>query len=141
MSLRINTQTTSNPLDLNEQITLINKQLARSVLAANASGNDRNLDEHGEKRCYWYSIGDGLRLTADIRTEKLSYKETHAPKSKEEVVSATRENEERVFISDPYYYVASFKEGFTDDIKSITGRPRDVHGFNQSSKNQKWKYA
>lgn len=140
MSFRINTQTTSNPLDLNEQITLINKQLARSVLAANASGNDRNLDEHGENRCYWYSIGDGLRLTADIRTEKLGYKETHSTKSKEEVVSATRENEQRVFLSDPYY-VASFKEGFIDDIKTITGRhARDVHGVDQSGKNQRWKH-
>lgn len=81
-----------------------------------------------------------MRLTADIRTEKLSYKEIHVPKSKEKVVSAKRENEQRVFLSDPYY-VVSFKESFIDDIKTITSRhTRDVHGVDRSGKNQKWKH-
>jgi hypothetical protein len=106
---------------------------AKLLIAANAAGDDRNLHEHGNKRDYWYSIGDGYRLVFAIRKNRLEYLDSHQTpyfiKTNGEDYSATRQNQAGIFIADPYY-LNNFAESLLDDIKVITGT-HEIQARNQ----------
>lgn len=68
---------------------------------------------------YWYSVLDGFRLLMDIRTRRLTptkYNPTHT-----ERISAYTENQEGIFIADPYH-VSNFDKSFSDDVNRL------IHG-------------
>jgi energy-coupling factor transporter ATP-binding protein EcfA2 len=115
---------------------------AGKILKANALGDDRNLNEDGENRRYWYSIGDGFRLLIATRQSKLNYNKedgnAYTVKAVGEEYSATRENRSGVFVTDPYY-IDNFADALTDDIKTVTGTHTvDRHGVDQTAKNNRW---
>jgi len=109
---------------------------------SNALGDDRNLADYGGNRKYWYSIGDGFRLLIATR-HKLDYIDAisgnfFSIKAPGEDHSATRENNEHIFIADPYY-IGNFADSLSDDIKTITGTHIvDAHGDDQTAKNNQW---
>jgi hypothetical protein len=90
---------------------VINRQLQ----ALSAAGDDRNLRSHGKDPTYWYSIRDGLTLLIEIRQSKL-----HSLTSNTTVENAHIENQEGVFITDPYHAL-NFSTYLQDDLKRITG--------------------
>lgn len=85
----------------------------------NKDGDDRSLVSHGKDRKYWYSMSDGFRLLIGIRKEKL--KPIDIAGREGEKYTAHRENNERVFIANPYH-VDNFSIYFRDDIATITGQ-------------------
>ncbi|MBA8667594.1 ankyrin repeat domain-containing protein [Holosporaceae bacterium 'Namur'] len=101
------------------------------LLAANASGDDRNLLADGHDR-YWYSVSDGFRLLMHIRKAKLSYDNT-IPVNEGEEYSAYRENREGVFIADPYH-ILNFRENFEDDIRRLSGQINGIAGWSNTTK-------
>lgn len=109
--------------NLEKKLNAIKLEKAKQLIAMNAAGDDRNLHEHGNKRDYWYSIGDGYRLVLAIRRNRLDYlKSNQTPyviKANGEEYSPTRQNQARIFIADPYY-VDNFYESVLDDINIIT---------------------
>ena len=109
---------------------------------ANALGDDRNLNEHGSYRKYWYSIGDGFRLLIAIRKDKLIYVKNDGDQYPTKVVgeeySSTRENKKGVLITDPYY-IDNFETQLIDDIRTITNaHDYDEYGIDQKTKNNPW---
>lgn len=118
------------------------KQARNTLQKSNALGDDRNLADYGGNRKYWYSIGDGFRLLIATR-HKLDYIDATSGnffsiKATGEDHSATRENNEHIFIADPYY-IGNFADSLSDDIKTITGTHIvDAHGDDQTAKNNQW---
>ena len=114
----------------------------QSLIKKNAYGNDKNLNEHGNKKGYLYSIGDGFNLLLSIRQNSLTYAQENGAnfhlKAIGEEFSATRENNQRTFLADPYY-IDNFFESLEDDIKTITGQHNiDQYGVDQRAKNNLW---
>jgi|688.fasta_scaffold13698_5 hypothetical protein len=109
---------------LDSEINSIKRSLAQSLIAANAAGNDRNLQEHGKNSNYLYSMPDGFRLVVDIRQQHLTYTDSddnpYAIKAPGEESSCNRENREKIFIADPYY-IDNFETSFLDDIQAMVG--------------------
>ncbi len=89
---------------------------AKKLIKENAAGDDRNLADHGDNAHYWYSIADGVRLLSWLRKQYITYTNTV---NKEEEYIAYRENNNRVFITDPYY-AGNFDNYFRDDVSRIT---------------------
>ena len=93
-----------------------NKDNGKKLIKENALGDDRNLADHGDNAHYWYSIADGVRLLSWIRKHYVTYTNIA---SEEEKYIAHRENNNRVFITDPYYS-GNFDNYLHDDISRIT---------------------
>ena len=91
---------------------------AKKLIKENAAGDDRNLADHGDNSHYWYSIADGVRLLSWIRKSYLKYSDMYDGSPGEEYV-AFRENNNRVFVTDPYY-AGNFDNYFRDDVSRIT---------------------
>ena len=90
----------------------------KKLIQDNALGDDRNLAEHGANPHYWYSVGDGFRLILWLRQEYLNYTDVPIVNDGEEFI-ATRENNNKIFIADPYY-ADNFSNYLNDDVNRIT---------------------
>jgi len=93
-------------------------QKNKKSIKANALGDDRNLAENGMSSHYWYSVGDGFRLVLWLRQQYLNYDNIPVANIGEEYV-AFRENNSRIFVTDPYYS-SNFAQYLIDDITRIT---------------------
>lgn len=100
---------------------------SENLIKANASGNDTNLAEHGSNPYYLYSIGDGFRLALWLRQNRLNYEGMSSTKGEE--YASSRENNDRVLVTDPYY-AGSFQEYLTDDITRIMATGHFKTGIN-----------
>ncbi|CAF2084492.1 unnamed protein product [Rotaria magnacalcarata] len=102
-----------------------NKDNSKKLIKENALGDDRNLADHGDNAHYWYSIADGVRLLSWIRKQYITY--TNIASEEEKYISH-RENNNRAFITDPYYS-GNFDNYLHDDISRITEGIVEGKGF------------
>jgi HEAT repeat protein len=83
-------------------------------------GDDSTLSTHGlNNDRYWYSIPDGMRLNLAIRQNLLDY--TQIPTKVGEAYSALSENNNRIFLADPYH-IDNFASSLQDDINVLLSR-------------------
>ncbi|WP_161791869.1 tetratricopeptide repeat protein [Candidatus Jidaibacter acanthamoebae] len=106
------------------------KNTGKKLRDLSAAGDDRNLISNGEDRKYWYSVTDGFRLLVVIRKSMLCPIDTVG--KEEERYVTHRENEEGIFIADPYHS-DNFREYLRDDIARITGN-HEIEEYN----NDRW---
>ncbi|KIE04896.1 hypothetical protein NF27_FE00030 [Candidatus Jidaibacter acanthamoeba] len=107
-----------------------NKNTGEKLRDLSAAGDDRNLIGHGEDRKYWYSVTDGFRLLVAIRNSMLHPFDIEG--KEEERYTTHRENEEGIFIADPYHS-DNFNQYLRDDIARITGS-HEIEEYN----NDRW---
>ena len=93
------------------------KKKAEKIKKPNTDGDDRDLVEDGNNRHYWYSINDIMTLLIHIRKGVLQYNNEVQPK---EEFEAIRQNQQRIFLADPYY-ATNFADYLNDDISRIIG--------------------
>ncbi|KIE04871.1 hypothetical protein NF27_FM00050 [Candidatus Jidaibacter acanthamoeba] len=106
------------------------KNTGKKLRDLSAAGDDRNLINHGGDRRYWYSVTDGFRLLVAIRKSMLRPIDIEG--REEERYTTHRENEEGIFIADPYHS-DNFNQYLRDDIARITGN-HEIEEYN----NDRW---
>ncbi|EDV21119.1 uncharacterized protein TRIADDRAFT_60379 [Trichoplax adhaerens] len=108
----------------------------------NASGSDKNLAEHGDEPGYWYSLNDGIYLLMKIREKRLNYRMNDGenfPLKDLQEYSPTRENANKILLTDPFSIEQFNNISFIDDIKTIAGKhDRDEDGNDITARNNRW---
>lgn len=105
----------------------------------NAGGNDKDLATNGYEPAYWYSVGDGYRLLLSMRQHFLKYNDIIVKQGEE--YAAHQENEQRIFLLDPYYgEFGAFANQLEDDVYFIATGKKKENGkdVNMSTEPKPW---